>query len=42
MLAIVKVHTSLGLLALGLATWASLSRNDILTTFGAHASLDLV
>jgi hypothetical protein len=42
MLAMINVHTSLGLLALVLALWASLASNYICTATGAHASLDLV
>jgi hypothetical protein len=42
MLVMVKIHTSLGLLGLSLAVWASLSGNHIVTAAGACAGLDLV
>jgi hypothetical protein len=42
MLRMVRVHTSLGLLGLSLAVWASLSCNHVMTATGARASLDLV
>lgn len=37
-----RIHTTLGLLALGLASGASLSCDDIFAASGTHASLNLV